>query len=374
MRRQVMGTALLTLILSTCQDDGVIVLDDNPAAPRAVAASYYAGVVTVTWELAPGWNGESFRVYSRRVTDSDFFFIAEVTSCAAGLCSYEDANVAEDQTYEYYVSAVTNSGAEAASEFTVDVFVPQVTPPPVPDLPKVISLDDANFLNWGLASRTAQDFSHYRVYVADPGGDDFLLGETDSEGFLDLLAANGNTYDYFVSAVDVDGHESGGSLIAAGTPRPDFHGEWIYNDFDQPTQSAFRFPEDEGTYPIIDGGSANRHFRFEVDVNGWWLVPGPGTEIHEAGVATTALKCGVAADAGCVDVSTAPASGYTTNDVAIAPDVSYVFRVIGDDGLVHFGVIRVIAFDVVQNSDEIMIFDWAYQLQPGNPSLVSPAG
>ena len=373
MRRQVLGSALLILIVSACTEDTLFVTD-TPAAPRAVAVSYYAGAVTVSWELAPDWNGESFRVYSRRVTDSDFFFIAEVTSCAAGLCSYEDVNVAEGETYEYYVSAVDDAGVETASDFTVDVFVPQVTPPPVPDLPAVIALDDANFLSWGSASRGAQDFSHYRVFIADPSGDDFLLGETDSEGFLDLLAANGNTYEYFVSAVDVDGHESGGSLLASGTPRPDFHGEWLYNDLDQPSLSGFRFQEDETSDPIVDGLSQSRHFRLEVDVNGWWLVAGPGTDIHSLGFATTALKCGVGADAGCTDLSVAPGSGYTTNDVSVAPDTSYALRVIGDDGLTHFGVIRVIALDFDQNGDALMIFDWAYQIQAGNPSLVPPSG
>ena len=373
MRRQVLGSALLILLLSACSEDTLFVTD-APAAPRAVAVSYYAGAVTVTWELGPDWNGESFRVYARRVTDSDFFFIAEVTSCAAGFCSYEDVNVAEGETYEYYVASVDEAGIETASDFTVDVFVPQVTPPPVPDLPAVIALDDANFLTWGSTSRNAQDFSHYRVFLAEAGGDDFLLGETDSEGFLDLLAANGSTYEYFVSAVDVDGHESSGSLLASGTPRPDFHGEWLYNNVDQPSVSGFRFQEDEGTDPIVAGFSAGSHFTLDVDANGWWLVAGSGTEIDEFGTPTTALKCGVAADALCTDLTTAPASGYTTNDVSVTPDVSYAFRVVGDDGLAHFGVIRVIALDFDQNGDALMIFDWAYQIQAGNPNLVSPSG
>ena len=48
---------------------------------------------------------------------------------------------------------------------------------------------------------------------------------------------------------------------------------------------------------------------------------------------------------------------------------SYVFRVIGDDGELHYGVIRVDHLGVDQNGG-IMIFDWAYQLQAGNPDLV----
>jgi hypothetical protein len=118
---------------------------------------------------------------------------------------------------------------------------------------------------------------------------------------------------------------------------------------------------------------ANVHFRFETDVSGWWLVPGTGTEVYDAGF-TTALKCGVGADAGCTDVSVAPSSGYTAADVSLAVESSYVLRVIGADGLTHYGVIRVTHLGLDQNGDAIMIFDWAYQLQEGNRNLVSQPG
>src|SRR6185503_1333040 len=115
--------------------------------------------------------------------------------------------------------------------------------------------------------------------------------------------------------VDTDGHESAGSLSAEGTPRPDFHGEWLYDFAAQPTMSGFRFQEDESTNPIRGGTASSRHFRLETDVNGWWLVMGPGSSIHDTGFETTELKCGVGADATCTDVSVAPTSGYSTADM-----------------------------------------------------------
>ena len=217
------------------------------------------------------------------------------------------------------------------------------------------------------------DFSHYKVYL-DDGGESLLLGETDSEGFLDLLAANGVTYGYFVTAVDADGHESGGSAIMEGTPRPDFTGEWVYDFADVPTSSGFRFSEDESVLPIVDGTDPGRHFRLETDANGWWLVPGPDAEIYPTGFQTTALKCGVGADAGCTDLTSAPLSGYATQDVQVSTQESYVFRVVGDDQLIHYGVIRIDLLGFDQNDDALMIFDWAYQLQPGNPNLVPGVG
>ncbi len=353
-----------------CSDDLLVVEADPPDPPRALDGWYYDRAVYLTWELAPGWNGESFRVYGRRVTDADYYLIAEVTNCSEGVCSYTDVNVLPDVTYEYYVAAYDpDTGLESASEYSVEVYVPRPVPPPVPQGLEVVALDGAAYLRWSDNARQADDFSFYRVYLADPGGDDFLLGETDSEGFLDLLAENGRTYTYFVTSVDDQGHESAAGAAAEGTPRPDYHGEWLYSYADRPEQSGFRFAADETTYPVVDGDAPGRHFRLEVDGAGWWLVPGPGTQVYDGWWETTALKCGVGADEDCVSVDVAPLTGYTTQDVALVPQATYVLRVVGDDGAVHYGALRVTLLGQDQAGDAIMIFDWAYQLQPGNPNL-----
>jgi len=375
MRRLFGALALSVLSLTACQDDLVYVDDPGvPAAPRALAASYYAGSVTVTWELAPDWNGEPFRVYSRRVTDSEWFFIAEVTSCVQEFCTYEDINVLPGESYEYLVSAVNDGGVETDSPNSVEVFVPQPDAPPIPDATAVIALDGSNYFAWGVASRSVGDFSHYKVYL-DDGGTALLLGETDSEGFLDLLAENGATSGYFVTAVDTDGHESDGSAIAFGTPRPDFSGELIYDFFDVPGSSGFLFTEDESIVPVVDGSDPSGFdFRLEQDSGGWWMVLGDGARVYQDGFPTTALKCGVGADAGCEDVSTAPASGYVTSDMQLLTETSYVLEVVGVDGQIHYGVIRVSHLGVDQDGNDLMIFDWAYQLQANNPDLTIVSG
>lgn len=380
MRRVMAGLILSVSALGACSDDIVYVDDPGvPAAPRALAASYYAGSVTVTWELAPDWNQEVFRVYSRRVTDSQLFFIAEVTSCSTGFCTYEDINVIAGETYVYRVSAVNDAGTETESATTVEVFVPQPLPPPVPDATAVIALDGANYITWGAASRSAGDFSHYRVYW-DDAGSAFLLGETDSEGFLDLLAENGGTYGYFVTSVDTDGHESDGSVLGEGTPRPDFSGELVYDFFDVPASSGFLFTEDESIVPVVDGSDLSG-FDFRVerdpaasDAEGWFMVLGNDAAVYQDGFATTALKCGAGADADCVDVSEAPLSGYVIDDMPLFVGTSYVLRVLGGDGQTHYGVIRVTHLGKDQDGNDLMIFDWAYQLQANNPDLVVGAG
>lgn len=363
---------LLVLVLA-CETDGetLFVEPDVPAAPAGLSAFYFDRAVHVTWELAAGWSGESFRVYSRRVTDADYFLIAEVTNCSGGLCSYTDVNVEPGVTYQYFVASVSADGTESASPFSVEVSVPFPTPPPTPASMEIVALDGAAFLRWSDESRSADDFSYYRIYLAG-AQTDFLLGETDSEGFLDLLAANGSTYTYYVTAVDGDGHESGAGPLASGTPRPDFHNEWLWTVEDLRGASGFRFRADESIDPVVSGSDPGRHFRLETDGAGSWIVPGPGAEIHASAFATTALTCGPGADAGCVALEEAPLEGYLGTAVQALPQSTYVLRVVGDDGLTHYGAVRVTLLGRDQNGDRIMIFDWSYQLQPDNPSLTPP--
>ena len=89
--------------------------------------------------------------------------------------------------------------------------------------------------------------------------------------------------------------------------------------------------------------------------------------------ATTALKCGVAADATCTDVTIAPATNYTDGAVELFASTTYVIRTDEGGGNFNYGAIRVefLGFD---GSDAIMIFDWSFQLQSNNPNLAPSAG
>ena len=101
-------------------------------------------------------------------------------------------------------------------------------------------------------------------------------------------------------------------------------------------------------------------------------MPGPSAGVFPEGAFTIALKCGVAADAQCLDWTTAPLSGYSTVEIAVEPEFTYMWRVFEGDGLARFGAVRVTLLGTDQSGAALMIFDWAYQLQGGNPQLISP--
>jgi hypothetical protein len=366
--KRVWAAVVAAATLAGCEENFLGI--DEPSPPLAVEATYYGGAVTVSWELPSDWDGETYRVYAKRSTDTRYSMVAEVTSCADGVCSYTDRNVQSGRSYDYYVAAVgVRSGTETSSTDAVRVQVPDPVPPAVPTAVAVIALDHANYVHWGQGSRNAEDFSFYRVYLRDANGQTSLLGETDSEGFLDLLAQNGLTYSYVVSAVDDQGHESAGSTVVRGTPRPDYQGEWVYDYFDRAASSGFRFRTSDRDNAVVSGTDALRHFRLETDADGWWLVPGPNAEVYPQTWSTTALKCGVAADSDCVDVTRAPTTGYVRDDLELIPQHTYVLRVRGDDGQTHYGAVRVTLLGTDQAGLGLMIFDWAYQLQAGSPEL-----
>lgn len=357
----------LGLVASGC-DEYPFSSIGSPTRPVNFDAYYYDRAVHLSWELGSGWDGEVFRVWGKRVSDANYFLVAEVTSCADGFCSYSDPNVTPEVTYVYYVSAVNDAGEEAASDEAIEVFVPQPVPPPVPEGLDAVPLDGAIFLRWSANSRQAGDFSFYRVYLEGGDGSVAFLGDTDSEGFLDLLVENGNTYGYFVSAVDYEGHESDGSALAEGTPRPDYHGELLFAFGDRPEAAGFQFQTTEETNPVVSGNDPARHLRLEFVEDTWLLVPGPGVEVSGETFFTTALRCGPADDAGCVDVRWAPDSGFTSDPVALVTEYAYVLRVPAGGGAWRYALIRVSHLGFSQDG-AIAIFDWAYQLDPGNPSL-----
>ncbi len=360
------------VLLGACDDhDTIFIPVGDPAPPIGLEAAYYNRAVTMYWELSSAWSGETFRVWGKRVEDDSFFFIAEVTSCSAGSCEYTDTNIVSNVTYDYFVSALdVGTGAETDSDRTVRVAVPSFTPPPVPTDLEVVALDATNYIRWNDGARSDSEFSAYRIYLlTDQGATQTLLGGSDSPGFLDELAENGVTSTYAVSSVDIYGHESGISSSRQGTARPDFTGELIYSFVAEPTLSGFRFSESDQMDPIVDGDSATRHFRLETDLSGWWLVPGPSAEVFPTGEMTTALKCGVAADAQCFDWTTAPLSGYSPTGILVDPEFTYMWRVMESGVVVRYGAVRVTLLGTDQDGAELMIFDWAYQLQSGNPQL-----
>jgi hypothetical protein len=374
------------LMLAACDpaEDGVIVgPGGEPGKPRDLAVSYqwvfegFNGVtpvgyptVQLSWRPPSGWNREVFRVYGKRSGASNYSLIATVTSCTDAGCVYADRNVQPGTAYTYYVAAVNEGGGrETASEFAEQVTVPAATRPAAPVAGAPVGLDDAVYLRW-TDNANGANVARYMVFLTQLQGQPQLyrVGETDGRGFLDEQAQNGFEYGYRVAAVDTLGHVSNLSAQVVAIPRPDYRGELIYAHAADASRSGFRFVASESANPVVSGTSPSAHFRLESGAGGWRLVPLNGAQVVEFG-RTTALACGPGADAECVAATVAPSTGYSSAPVAATPEFSYVFRVPGAGGQVHYGVVRVQLLGSDQSGRNLAIFDWAYQLIPNQPRL-----
>lgn len=382
-----LGAALL---LAACGDDPVVYVDgDPPGEPRDLFAQYewvlegFQGTqsvghpsVELTWLPPSGWDDEVFRVYGKRGSSGNYSLIATVTSCTTAGCVYRDRNVQPGQDYDYYVATYDErTDLETSSEFSEFVRVPGASRPAAPGGLEAVGLDNGVFLRWSPASANGTNVSRYLVYLTDLDGELFTyqVGSTDGTGFLDQRAENGSEYGYRIATVDTMGHVGNLSSEIYAIPRPDFSGELVYAFADSALASGFRFQANEADNPILAGGSASAHWRLESDANGWRIVPLNGTQVTEFGY-TTALVCGPGSDGDCIAARSAPTAGYTTAPIAAEAETSYVFRVTGDDGQLHYGVIRVTMLGTDQNGKDLLIFDWAYQLIPNTPQLdVRPA-
>jgi hypothetical protein len=322
--------------------------------------------VEISWVLPPQWDGEVFRVYSRESGGGSYLLAATVTSCSGSVCSYTDANVESGRSYDYYIASLDEqSGRELDASEAVGVDLPDYDTPETPEIERVVGLDGSVWLRW--ASTGAE---RYRVFLEGIDDDSvfFEIGASDGTGYLDTRAENGTTYGYRVAAVDTLGHASARSALVTGVPRPDYHADLLYPLSQSADSSGFHFVSSENDSPTVPGSATNANWRIEV-VNGVMsIVPLNGVTVT-AGSLTTALTCGPGSEADCVSIDqVTSALSFGSAAVSLRGAHTYVFR-IGSGSSLHYGKVRVDGTYTDTAGKMAVIFDWAYQLVPGEVRL-----
>ena len=240
-----------------------------------------------------------------------------------------------------------------------------------------VSLDGAVALAWPDNAFQA-DPSSFKTYAVYTTGYDLdldrcdqswrLEGTTVAPEFVVGALTNGVPRCFQVSAVSIDDVESGGSPVRTDTPRPDARNVVIFARQVQDAGSGFRFWQDangNGTAQsselglVTAGSSAAADFTVERDggTGALFLTP------QRAGV-TVALYGEVPVD-DLTSINIAPEAGYDPAGLEAVPGWGYVFRI--DDGgpFFSYGAVR-----VTHAGTNLLILDWAYQTDPGNPELV----
>ena len=251
--------------------------------------------------------------------------------------------------------------------------------PQTPTTLSSVSLDGAIALTWSDNAYLSDpsNFQNYRVYSTtynidtDPTtcGSSFTLeGTTVAPEFVVGALSNGVPRCFAVTAISVDGFESDRSPLRGDTPRPDARNVALFARQTQTAESGFRFWDDlngDGQVQsdelglVRDGSSGTIDFAVDRDSNGdLFLTPirnGTGVEYYDATAPVEDLT----------SVDFAPDQTYRTTPIQAVPGYGYVFQMSAADGIPRYGALR-----VTHVGQTLIILDWSFQTDPGNPELV----
>jgi hypothetical protein len=258
-------------------------------------------------------------------------------------------------------------------------------PPDVPTDLISTTLDGAIALAWNDNSYTSDpgNFEHYRVYSTSYDLDNDLCGSswqlegtTVAPEFLVGAMTNGVSRCFAVSAVSVDGAESNRSPRQHDTPRPDARNVLLYARQVQDAGSGFRFWDDlngdhlvqSGELALVRNGSdTDIDFSVERDGTGALVLSpvrsGTGVEFYSNDPVEDLTSINFAP---CFPApSPQDCFSYSSLPIDASPGFGYVFEMDGGDGFLRYGALR-----VTHVGTDYLIFDWAFQTDPGNAELL----
>ncbi len=324
-----------------------------------------AGIL-LRWDVETDPNLASYRVYSRPSPGTSFDLRGETSSN-----TFHDDGAPD---YQYEVTAVSVDGTESnpSSVVTVNESLALESPATLGS----IALDGMVHLQWADNAYASAPgaFSYYRIYSAGYNLDQNLCdttwsieGTTVAPTFLAGALTDGVPLCFAVSAISLEGYESAWSPITAATPRPDGANVIVFDVQDSVGRSGFRFWLDANGDGVVQrselgivgpGGGTAMDFSVSRDSTGLWLVP------QRAGVQVTAYGNATIPDLAAI--SLAPDTGYAATAIQALPMWGYVFQIANPGAAYYqYGALRVSAVGT-----DYVIFDWAYQTDPGNPQLL----
>ena len=367
---------IVLVIAAACEPQGFFDTDSGPVA-SPTNLNYVvepSGTPGAPDGVVLRWNDDGdpdlavWHVYSRGNRGDSFGLRGSTTSN-----SFHDVGIPH---LEYYVTAEAFDGSES-SPSPILVIDERLALPAVSQLVPA-SLDGAVALVWAdnAFETDPMGFSHYRVYSSrfdlDVGIclDEWALeGTTVAPEFVASALANGVPRCFGISSVTVEGWESLWSPLVHDTPRPDARNQVLYARQVDDTRAGFRFWSDlngdrtaqDGELGLVGSGS-DLGMDFALEQNGaqMLLVPqrsGTGVEFYAAGPVEDLTS-----------IDFAPNQLYQAAAIEALTGWGYVWAMDGGDGFARFGSLR-----VTHVGRELIIFDWAFQTDPGNPELLRTA-
>jgi hypothetical protein len=356
--------AILPLALVAACDE-LTGLNADPDAPANVTyvllpsgdPNAPAGVI-LSWDVPRSGRANAFNVYGRQSAGAGWQLRATTTSP-----TFHDAGVPNAQ---YYVATRDANGDEIAQSnvVTIDVAAGRL---PTPQGLTSVSLNGAIQLIWSgnAVSASPSTFDHYLVYSTAYDATRGVCtanwvreGSTASDGFFAGNLTNGVSRCFAVSAVTLDGHESGWSASRLDTPRLDARNALVYATAVRGDSSSFVFFEDATKRTGVVGPATRTDADITVAQRSdgtLWFTPA------RSDVTVTLYSTKPITDLTSID--RAPSTGFGSGAIQAAPGFGYVFRIMKSDGA-HYAGVR-----VAYVAQGYVVFDWSYQSGPGNPEL-----
>ena len=229
-----------------------------------------------------------------------------------------------------------------------------MTPPAAPRGLASVTGDQAAYLSW--LANTEPDVAGYRIYESScssgPSCPYDLVGVTAGTSFVVGGLTNGVTRYFAILAYDHAGNESPLSYEDVyDTPRPEGFGRGLTDDADGPATAGYDF----SSYSVRPWNDLQTDLYFHSAGGVLEMVaPFVDTDVQDAGYAGTL-------DA----VDFAPSAGWSaTGMVELIPGHCYVVR-ISNGGNFNYAKFRVTSV-----SPALVVFDWAYQIDPNNRELM----
>jgi hypothetical protein len=227
-------------------------------------------------------------------------------------------------------------------------------PPAIPRGLRSITGDEEVLLVW--YQNTEPDLAGYRIYRSTEAfGLYYEIGETNLDYFLDFGLVNGATYYYAVTAFDYEGNESELSHeIVYDTPRPEGYGEQIFDYTEYPDFAGWQF----SAYSVVAYDAPHCDFYYGYDQNDhayYFYIGHPAGLIQDFGY-TSSLD----------EITYAPQEGWSLT--------GKVEAIVGHTYIIHTWDNHYAKFRVTAIGTNSVMFDWAYQIDPGNPELVMGTG
>ena len=234
-----------------------------------------------------------------------------------------------------------------------------LTPPPVPTGVTTVTMDQKVLVEWNavVMDPSYDDLAGYKVYRCLDDEHFGLIATVESNitSYLDEGLDNGTTYYYAVSSFDFDGNLSDLSTDNAfDTPRPE--------------GSVTLYSSDDVNYDDLSGFDFSREIRLRWDdpQTNFYIYfdnsPGVGEFFIYVPSGSRIQDMGYTQDFD--EITYAPDNGWSSQGYfEVINGHTYVIKTSDN----HYAKVRAVGFSPTPSNN--VLFDWGYQVDPGNREL-----